>query len=142
MNCRQLLNASNKAYQCVRLLKKRNGILFRALQRRINKDNLCAPILGKHAIFNPEQESMLLESILLLSNLFHCLIVNQLRKIALHWAETLNLVHNFNKENKMADWNWVQGFLKKNPRISIRKPEAISIQRITAFNENEVKVFF
>lgn len=37
---------------------------------------------------------------------------------------------------------WLEGFLKRNKKISVRKPEATSINRITAFNKPEVTRFY
>lgn len=74
--------------------------------------------------------------------MFHGLTMQQLKKIAFNCAEAMGLQHNFCKETKMAGRDWIQGFLKRNPRVSIRKPEAISIQRITGFNKIEVNKFF
>lgn len=48
--------------------------------------------------------------------------------------------HNFNKKTKLAGLDWTYGFLKRNPLISLRKPEATSLNRILSFNE--VKLFF
>lgn len=42
----------------------------------------------------------------------------------------------------MAGKDWFYGFKKRHPNISLRKPESTSINRITAFNETEVKIFF
>lgn len=41
----------------------------------------------------------------------------------------------------MAGRDWLEGFLKRNG-ISVRKPEATSINRITAFNKTEVSLFY
>ncbi|XP_045456865.1 MFS-type transporter clz9-like [Melitaea cinxia] len=42
----------------------------------------------------------------------------------------------------MAGKDWFYAFKKRNPNISLRRPESTSINRITAFNETEVKMFF
>lgn len=52
------------------------------------------------------------------------------------------MVCPFNKETKSAGDDWLTGFIKRNPSIALRKPEATSINRITAFNKEEVTIFF
>ncbi|XP_074096377.1 uncharacterized protein LOC141525711 [Cotesia typhae] len=42
----------------------------------------------------------------------------------------------------MAGKDWYYGFIKRHPEISLRKPEATSLNRITAFNPDELSIFF
>jgi len=46
------------------------------------------------------------------------------------------------KINKMAGKDWLIAFLKKNAKLSIKKPEATSLGRITFFNKTNVNEFF
>lgn len=43
---------------------------------------------------------------------------------------------------KEAGIDWVRGFLRRNPDISLRKPENISLARIRGFNQEAVPEFF
>lgn len=123
---------------------KETGIPCSTLKKKTKLDDayLRSPKLGKNAIFSTEQKNILTDRVLYLSSTFHGLTMTQLRKIAFNCDEVMGLQHNFSKETKMAGRDWIQGFLKRNPRVSIRKPEAISIQRITGFNKIEVDKFF
>lgn len=42
----------------------------------------------------------------------------------------------------MAGKDWYYGFIKRHLNISLRKPKATSLNKITAFNEIEVRKFF
>ena len=45
-------------------------------------------------------------------------------------------------ENKMADKEWMTSGLKRNPKLSIRKPEATSLSTEKSFNTENVKLFY
>jgi hypothetical protein len=52
------------------------------------------------------------------------------------------VVHNFDRSSKQAGKDWLQHFMKRNPEVSVRKPERMSLNSIGALNEVEVKRFF
>ena len=47
----------------------------------------------------------------------------------------------FNNENKVTGQVWMQGFMKRHPELSLRKPKALSIQRAAGFNAQKVSRF-
>lgn len=49
--------------------------------------------------------------------------------------------HRFNCENEAAGWDWLAGFRKRNPGISLRKPEGTSFSRASGFNQEIVSSF-
>ncbi|KAJ4429039.1 hypothetical protein ANN_26035 [Periplaneta americana] len=48
----------------------------------------------------------------------------------------------FNKDSCMAGRDWLNGFLQRNPTISVRKPEVTSMSRVKGFNRTEMGIFF
>ncbi|XP_072390743.1 uncharacterized protein [Diabrotica undecimpunctata] len=42
----------------------------------------------------------------------------------------------------MCGKDWFYSFMHRHPELSLRKPEATSLSRITAFNREELKIFY
>ena len=103
---------------------------------------IIQPKYGRKSIFSNAQEKEFEKYIIGCSKIFYGLTIERVRKIAFSFAEKNKLKHNFDKTSQMAGKDWYYGFIKRHPNISLRKPEATSLNRITAFNETEVKAFF
>jgi len=68
--------------------------------------------------------------------------VKEVKKLAYDFAEEAHIPHNFNKEKREAGWDWLAGFRKRNPQLSLRSPEPTSAARAQAFNKPQVHIFF
>lgn len=101
-----------------------------------------SPSLGRKAVFTSEQEQILVSHILDMSNIFYGLTSIQLRKICYNMAVNLGVTNRFNSEKKIAGKDWLYGFMNRHQKLSIRKPEATSVNRILGFNKTEVTRFF
>lgn len=102
--------------------------------------------MGRRPVFTAQQETEIKEHILLLCRKFYGLTPDSLKTAVFEYAEQNKIKNPFNKASKQAAFpacfNWFYGFLRRNPEISIRRPEATSINRILAFNAQEVKLYF
>lgn len=76
------------------------------------------------------------------SNSFYGLSVSEFRKMIFDYAEANNIAHKFNRDTGLAGWTFYHNFLKRNPSVSLRQPEATSLNRIEAFNPDSVKLFY
>ena len=65
-----------------------------------------------------------------------------MRRVAFEFAQKNNIAHRFSQNERLAGKDWFDAFLKRNPTISIRKPEATSVNSITGFNCDDVKKYF
>uniref|UniRef100_A0A8D9BEI9 HTH CENPB-type domain-containing protein n=1 Tax=Cacopsylla melanoneura TaxID=428564 RepID=A0A8D9BEI9_9HEMI len=73
---------------------------------------------------------------------FYGVTIKDLQYLAYHIAEVNNIKHSFCPSKKMAGRDWITGFRKRHPELSIRKPEATSTARAQAFNKPNVMKFY
>ncbi|ESN99962.1 hypothetical protein HELRODRAFT_176262 [Helobdella robusta] len=76
-----------------------------------------------HSIFTKDQELELVEIIKSMEKSLFGMTTTDVRKVAFEFAEKMKLSHPFKVEMKMAGIDWMYGFLKRHPTLSIRKPE-------------------
>ena len=100
-------------------------------------------LLGRYRpVFNEALEKEIAEYALQMEARFYGLTLKDLKSLAFQLAERNGIDHPFNKVTMMAGEQWVKGFLKRHPNLSVRRPEATSIARAAAFNPTNVASFF
>lgn len=114
----------------------------RTLRDRLKSGSTAAANMGKKPLFSHEQEKELANHLVMLSKVFYGMSQIELRRMVYEYAERNHIRHPFSKDSRLAGKDWVSGFMKRNPELSLRKPEPTSIHRMTAFNEEEVKLFY
>lgn len=118
------------------------GIPESTLRKQMLSNQPKFPRIGRKAVFSPEIEQDLAEYILKLCKLFYGITQKQLRRLAFKYAEEHNIPHSFNREKGLAGKDWLYGFLKRHSNISLRQPQATSLNRIAGFNKEEVQLFY
>lgn len=93
-------------------------------------------------VFSRDQEKELVSHIIHMEERLFGFSINDFRALAFDLAERNNLDNNFNKDKKRAGKCWYYSFLKRNPEISLRTPEATSLARAIGFNKVSVAKFF
>lgn len=125
--------------------KKRAASLFgiprSTLRDRLKSESMAKPSLGRKPIFSAEQEKQIADHVILLAKIFYGITTTELRRLAFYLAEKQGMKHDFNRVTKMAGVDWLRGFLGRH-KISLRKPEATSLNRAVGFNKNEVDLFY
>jgi hypothetical protein len=116
----------------IRQATKQYGIPYTTLHERLKSGNISK------ISFLPHLKK---KHIILLSKLSYGLTIEDVRKLAFAYAESLKVAHNFCKETKLAGRDRLEGFLRRNQGIWLRRPQAASINRITAFNKEEIVKF-
>lgn len=112
------------------------------LARRIKKGEAG----GKHAsgrkpILSPQAERELTELIMMLSKRGFPLRRKDVQRLAFEYAVEHGL-SGFNAAKGSAGYYWFQGFLSRNPELSIKKPEALSVGRAMGMNFQVVSKWF
>lgn len=65
-----------------------------------------------------------------------------IRMLAYQFAEKLELKHNFDHGNEMAGAAWFKSFIERNPELSIRQAEGLSVARAKGVSREEVNNFY
>lgn len=97
----------------------------------------CRQIMAK------DQEDALADYLGMCSKMNYGLTTLGCRRLAYEMAQKNNIqIPNKWSENKAAGLEWMRGFLKRHPTLSIRQPEGCSLSRATSFNKHNVGLFF
>lgn len=99
--------------------------------------------LGRYKMtFSPDVERTLVEHLKFLEARLFGLTRAGVQELAFELAEKNGFAHKFNLQKGKAGQEWLDGFLRRNKDISLRKPEATSAARAMAFNKPQVQKFF
>lgn len=126
------------------LASKTYNVPFTTLRRRASKEKGWEKgYLGGHkATFNQDLEREIVEHLEILESRLFGMTTVSVRKLAYEIAVAKRIPHRFSHETKMAGWDWLRGFRKRNPTISLRIPESTSAARARAFNKPQIRIYF
>lgn len=123
--------------------------LYRYVQQKKKNDvegveiTRMTPNYANRKVFSPEQENALKEYLITCSKMCYGLDTIEARRLAYELALHLNLsMPQSWTEKKIAGIDWLYGYKKRHPDITLRKPEACSLSRATSFNKHNVTIFF
>jgi len=75
-----------------------------------------------------------------MDSIFYGVERQELATLAFDFATVNKIPHPFT--NGKAGEQWLQNFIRRNPTISLRKPEPTSVARARGFNKPQVTRFF
>ncbi|CAG9562808.1 unnamed protein product [Danaus chrysippus] len=93
-------------------------------------------------VFSKQEEEELVRYVKDMEKRLFGLTTVVLRKLAYQLAEKNGKTHNFNHVKKIAGIDWLKGFMKRHPDLSIRRPEATSAAQTMGFNKVTVNKFY
>ena len=124
-------------------------IPFETLRRRCKiavqaqHPGLCKKKLGRFSpVLSTGQENELVQYICQMEISCYGLTIAVLRRLVYEFCEKNKIIHPFKKDNKMAGRDFVAGFLTRHSNVSLRKPEAISLNRLYGLNKVSVENYF
>ena len=98
--------------------------------------------LGRRTVLTPEQESDLASLILELEGRLYGLTPRDVCSLVFSFCKKNNIQCPFSENKRCAGRDWLVSFLERHKEISVRKPEAISIQKASGFNKAKVDKFY
>ncbi|RVE47494.1 hypothetical protein evm_007905 [Chilo suppressalis] len=126
----------------INAISRQFGIPSRTLRRRYAARNTTKQTLGKHPILDFDNEKRLVKHILKLGHAGFPPNRQSIRMLAYQFAEKLELKHNCDHENEMAGAAWFKSFIERNPELSIRQAEGLSLARAKGLSREEVNNFY
>ena len=73
---------------------------------------------------------------------FYGLSIQELQSVVFEFVEKNKIKQPFNMEKKHAGRDLVTAFLKRRSISSVRKPEAVSLNRVFGLNKTAVNLYF
>ena len=152
--CRQdMLQAVNSVLndnKSLRTAAKDHSVNYKTLSRYVaakkRAKDLTEDDLGykqPRIVFTKEIEEELVRYLIKGSKIFHGLTLKELRQLAYQLAakNNLNMPESW-IEHEEAGTDWAEGFMRRHPQLSVRQPEATSLQRMSSFNKHNVNCFY
>ncbi|KAH9639176.1 hypothetical protein HF086_014040 [Spodoptera exigua] len=136
------------------IIKQRNNLMCHRRHWREkllldqSKENLPlsipikVPLGPRQPVFSLSEEKEFCAYLLEMEERLYGLTVKDLKALVYQLAIKNNKPNPFNAEKKEAGREWINGFLKRHPELSIRKPENTSAARASDFNKVAVEKFF
>ncbi|XP_059053650.1 uncharacterized protein LOC131847939 [Achroia grisella] len=132
----------------IRSLAKKYNVCHVTLYRYIKKIKAgnTSAIVGYRCVnrvFNIDEEKCLQDYLIECSGVYFGLSPPEVRKLAYELA--IKNGKSFPEkwhDTQMAGKEWLAGFLKRHPSLSLRCPQATSLSRASSFNEHNVSKFY
>lgn len=96
---------------------------------------------GKSPLLSAQAESELASLVQMLAERGFPLERSDTRRIAFQYAK-MNGIPGFSAEEQKAGHYWFEGFMKRNPSLSLRKPESLSAARASGMTLTVVEQWF
>ena len=103
---------------------------------------------GNHSLgrfetfFTVQQEKELVQYVLAMKVTLYGVTSRKIHSLAYQLAVLKRIKHSFIDDSQLAGRDWLAGFRKRHPELSLRTPEATSAARAQGFNKISVDRFY
>ena len=96
----------------------------------------------KTTVLSKEQEDQLVKYVTDMDTVFFGLTINDIQRIVFQFVVKNNISHPFNLVTGLAGRDSVEGFLKRNPSLSLRKPQGVALNSVYGLNRESITTYF
>ncbi|XP_037868447.1 uncharacterized protein LOC119628804 isoform X1 [Bombyx mori] len=127
----------------VKTTAKKYGLPYATLYRHWKKGSSTAQLGRFRKVFNDGQEGDLRTYLYEMDSVFYGLTREDFKTLVFEYAKRNNVTYppSWDKNKKAGD-DWLAGFIRRNPQITLRIPEATTIGRVKGFNRPQVERFY
>ena len=116
---------------------------IKGVLKLLSVEDLHKNKLGSYRkVLSETEEFELVKYIKDMDNAFYGLTINDLRHVVYDYVDRKKINHPFNTYKKLAGYDFVEGFLKRCPTLSLRKPEDVALNRVFGLNKTSVDQYF
>ncbi|XP_057653938.1 uncharacterized protein LOC130892510 [Diorhabda carinulata] len=119
-----------------------NNIPPPTLRRRLKNNDFIKKTLGPPCILGIQNELKIRFHIQKLQKHGFAPTHENVRAMAFHLADQLKIKRPFNRDSKLAGYDWLHMFLQRHPDLSVRKAEGVSLARCNGMNKEKVSAYF
>lgn len=143
INNQKSIRSAARAENLVHMTVKRYVDKYKNSSAEERSRLLFKPNYEVNQVFPKVLEDQLKEYLIMSSKMHHGLTRKSAMQLAYELAKRNNLKFPDSWNTKQqAGVDWLEAYMKRNPELSIRKPEATSLGRATSFNRTTVTEFF
>lgn len=106
-----------------------------------NSNETVKPI-GRQPTLPPIIEADLVKYCTIMEDKFYGLTTKDVKSMAYQLALRNGIKNKFSQKSQQAGRKWLKNFFHRNPQISIRQPQGLSMARAKGFNPEDVSKFF
>jgi len=124
---------------------RQHGVPLETLRRKVLAAKAGGGVqkkLGRNTVLTVDEENELVDILKDMEARLYGLTPMDVRRIVFQYCCKNNIKNTFTVAKQIAGRYWFAGFLARHRNLSVRQPEAVSVQRAQGFNTVKVDKFY